>query len=194
MPSARDACAHDTCAHDTCAHDTWARDAVRAASSRHACRSPCPQRRPNVLPPCPDPKPTPARGECSPARHSSAAHRSTTKRWTCACPAFAPPGLCRDLLAGRHHRRPTPKRHHVSATPPSSRVSRRRLFQLGAGGAGLAVAGSLLPPSVQQALASPPRRGGLKAIKHVVVLVQENRSFDHYYGTLRGVRGFGDRN
>nr|WP_202512969.1 phospholipase C, phosphocholine-specific [Streptomyces sp. SID3343] len=68
------------------------------------------------------------------------------------------------------------------------------MFQLGAGGAGLAVAGSLLPPSVQQALASPPRRGGLKAIKHVVVLVQENRSFDHYYGTLRGVRGFGDRN
>ena len=22
--------------------------------------------------------------------------------------------------------------------------------------------------------------------------MQENRSFDHYYGTLRGVRGFGD--
>ncbi|WP_331766830.1 phosphocholine-specific phospholipase C [Embleya sp. NBC_00896] len=85
----------------------------------------------------------------------------------------------------------------MSASPQSpsgSGVSRRRLFQLGAGGAGLAVAGSLLPPSVQQALASPPRRGGLKAIKHVVVLVQENRSFDHYYGTLRGVRGFGDRN
>ncbi|MGW9212020.1 phosphocholine-specific phospholipase C [Embleya sp. NPDC055664] len=83
----------------------------------------------------------------------------------------------------------------MSASPqPPSGVSRRRLFQLGAGGAGLAVAGSLLPPSVQQALASPPPRGGLKAIKHVVVLVQENRSFDHYYGTLRGVRGFGDRN
>ena len=28
--------------------------------------------------------------------------------------------------------------------------------------------------------------------KHLVVLMMENRSFDHYYGTMRGVRGFGD--
>lgn len=40
--------------------------------------------------------------------------------------------------------------------------------------------------------ASPPCDGSLKDIEHVVVLMQENRSFDHYYGTLRGVRGFGD--
>jgi len=32
--------------------------------------------------------------------------------------------------------------------------------------------------------------GGL--VKHVVILMQENRSFDHYFGTLRGVRGFND--
>lgn len=31
-------------------------------------------------------------------------------------------------------------------------------------------------------------------MRHVVVLMQENRSFDHYFGTLRGVQGFGDRN
>ncbi|GAB3399154.1 phospholipase C, phosphocholine-specific [Flindersiella endophytica] len=37
------------------------------------------------------------------------------------------------------------------------------------------------------------RPGGLRAIEHVIVLMQENRSFDHYFGTLRGVRGFGDR-
>ncbi|GLZ35936.1 phospholipase C, phosphocholine-specific [Lentzea sp. NBRC 105346] len=55
-------------------------------------------------------------------------------------------------------------------------------------------AGSLLPPSVHAALAREPRPGGLRAIKHVVLLMQENRSFDHYYGSLRGVRGFGDRN
>ena len=30
-------------------------------------------------------------------------------------------------------------------------------------------------------------------MKHVVILMQENRSFDHYFGTLRGVRGFGDK-
>jgi phospholipase C len=34
--------------------------------------------------------------------------------------------------------------------------------------------------------------GSLKDIEHVVILMQENRSFDHYFGTLRGVRGFGD--
>jgi phospholipase C len=34
--------------------------------------------------------------------------------------------------------------------------------------------------------------GSLKDIDHVILLMQENRSFDHYYGTLRGVRGFGD--
>ncbi|MYS21103.1 phospholipase C [Streptomyces sp. DvalAA-14] len=33
----------------------------------------------------------------------------------------------------------------------------------------------------------------LRDIKRVVILMQENRSFDHYYGSLRGVRGFGDR-
>ncbi len=34
--------------------------------------------------------------------------------------------------------------------------------------------------------------GKLADIEHVVILMQENRSFDHYFGTLRGVRGFGD--
>jgi phospholipase C len=31
-----------------------------------------------------------------------------------------------------------------------------------------------------------------KEIKHVVLLMQENRSFDHYFGTMPGVRGFAD--
>ncbi|SHL15983.1 phosphocholine-specific phospholipase C [Streptomyces yunnanensis] len=79
-------------------------------------------------------------------------------------------------------------------------VSRRRVLGVGAAAAGAAVAGSLLPPSLQQALAQDAahpvrhRGGGLREIKHVVVLMQENRSFDHYFGMLRGVRGFGDRN
>ena len=33
---------------------------------------------------------------------------------------------------------------------------------------------------------------GLEAIEHLVVLIQENRSFDHYFGSYRGVRGFSD--
>ncbi|MFE6777411.1 phosphocholine-specific phospholipase C [Streptomyces sp. NPDC057702] len=80
----------------------------------------------------------------------------------------------------------------------ASEISRRRALALGAGGAGLAAAGSLLPPSLQEALAAQGaerhRGDGLHDIRHVVVLMQENRSFDHYFGMLRGVRGFGDRN
>src|ERR1700686_5151769 len=32
----------------------------------------------------------------------------------------------------------------------------------------------------------------LTDIEHVVILIQENRSFDHYFGSYRGVRGFAD--
>ena len=35
--------------------------------------------------------------------------------------------------------------------------------------------------------------GSIKDVEHVVILMLENRSFDHYFGTMRGVRGFGDR-
>jgi phospholipase C len=37
-----------------------------------------------------------------------------------------------------------------------------------------------------------PVKTRLSQIEHVVFLIQENRSFDHYFGTYRGVRGFGD--
>ncbi|MEU6945958.1 phosphocholine-specific phospholipase C [Streptomyces sp. NPDC046316] len=73
-------------------------------------------------------------------------------------------------------------------------MSRRRVLALGGGALGAAAAGSLLPPSLQEAIAAGPPAGGMSAVRHVVILMQENRSFDHYFGTLRGVRGFGDRN
>ena len=58
------------------------------------------------------------------------------------------------------------------------------------GGAGLF---SVLPPSIQRALAIDPQPGSTYLdAEHVVVLMQENRSFDHCYGSLRGVRGFND--
>ena len=38
-----------------------------------------------------------------------------------------------------------------------------------------------------------PRTGTIMDVEHIVVLMQENRSFDHYFGTMKGVRGFGDR-
>jgi phospholipase C len=71
-----------------------------------------------------------------------------------------------------------------------SGINRRNLF----GGAAAASALTLLPKNVQKALAqSPNRTGSLKDIEHIVLLMQENRSFDHYFGTLRGVRGFADK-
>ncbi|WP_336318565.1 phosphocholine-specific phospholipase C [Streptomyces lavendofoliae] len=73
-------------------------------------------------------------------------------------------------------------------------MSRRRMLALGGGALGAAASGSLLPPSLREAMAAAPPAGGLRAVRHVVILMQENRSFDHYFGTLRGVRGFGDRN
>ncbi|WP_406220097.1 phosphocholine-specific phospholipase C [Streptomyces decoyicus] len=81
----------------------------------------------------------------------------------------------------------------------AAEVSRRRVLGVGAAAAGAAMAGSLLPPSLQQALADEAVRparggGGIEDIRHVVVLMQENRSFDHYFGMLRGVRGYADRN
>src|SRR5437667_6843913 len=36
--------------------------------------------------------------------------------------------------------------------------------------------------------------GTISDVRHVVIFMQENRSFDHYFGSLKGVRGFGDRN
>jgi phospholipase C len=51
-----------------------------------------------------------------------------------------------------------------------------------------------LPKSIEKALAVPAhhRTGTIQDVGHVVFLMQENRAFDHYFGTLRGVRGYGD--
>src|SRR5947209_16135987 len=68
-------------------------------------------------------------------------------------------------------------------------LTRRELMRAGA----VAGAGGLLFDSlVSRALAAPSTCGSLKDIKHVVILVQENRSFDHYFGSYRGVTGFAD--
>jgi phospholipase C len=73
----------------------------------------------------------------------------------------------------------------------TSLASSRRGFLRLAGGA---AAGSALPGPIARALALPARRvtGTLRDLEHVVILMQENRSFDHYFGTSRGVRGFSD--
>jgi len=42
------------------------------------------------------------------------------------------------------------------------------------------------------AIAANNRTGTIQDVEHVVILMQENRPFDHHFGTLRGVRGFND--
>jgi phospholipase C len=69
-------------------------------------------------------------------------------------------------------------------------IGRRRLLQ-----GGIAAGIAALMPSIARAAAIAPdaRTRSLQDLQHIVVLMQENRSFDHYFGTLPGVRGFGDR-
>jgi phospholipase C len=46
--------------------------------------------------------------------------------------------------------------------------------------------------TIRTATSVAPAGSDLGAIEHVVMLMQENRSFDHYFGTFPGVRGFDD--
>jgi phospholipase C len=83
-----------------------------------------------------------------------------------------------------------------------SGISRRRVIQ----GAGVAAAVAAVAVGAQGAAAageSPTEETGFTVptgftgtmadLKHVVILMQENRSFDHYFGDLPGVRGFNDK-
>jgi phospholipase C len=69
-------------------------------------------------------------------------------------------------------------------------LDRRRFLQIAGGAAAL----TALDQSIARAAAIPAARrtGTLQDVEHIVVLMQENRSFEHYLGTLRGVRGYGD--
>ena len=72
----------------------------------------------------------------------------------------------------------------------SRELTRREALLVG----GAALGGTALMSNalIQRALANPPHCGSLDGIEHVVILVQENRSFDHYFGSYRGVTGFAD--
>jgi phospholipase C len=79
----------------------------------------------------------------------------------------------------------------VSEESEAPSISRRTLL---AGGAGLLGAGVLTAcGSSSKSPSTQPAGGDLGAVEHVVFLMQENRSFDHYFGTYPGVRGFDDR-
>ncbi len=59
----------------------------------------------------------------------------------------------------------------------------------------LAGAAAALSPSIARALAidAEARSGTIADVAHIVILMQENRGFDHYFGAMNGVRGFADR-
>jgi phospholipase C len=85
---------------------------------------------------------------------------------------------------------------HRDKMPNDKTMTSRRKFLTGTATTGAAaLALSAFPPSIRRALAIPAnnKTGTIKDVEHVVILMQENRSFDHYFGTLMGVRGFGDR-
>lgn len=72
--------------------------------------------------------------------------------------------------------------------------SRRRFLGTMAQASVAGIAISAFPPAIQRALAIPAnvRTGTIQDVEHIVILMQENRSFDHYFGGLNGVRGFAD--
>jgi phospholipase C len=74
-------------------------------------------------------------------------------------------------------------------------TSRRKFIQSAAQSGIAAATLTAFPPSIRKALAIPAfnETGTIRDVKHVVILTQENRAFDHYFGTLKGIRGFGDR-
>jgi phospholipase C len=71
----------------------------------------------------------------------------------------------------------------------SSPITRRQALKAGAAAGAFALGWEAL---IERALATAPTCGQLTDIDHVVILIQENRSFDHYFGSYKGVRGFAD--
>jgi phospholipase C len=71
--------------------------------------------------------------------------------------------------------------------------TRREFIRKAALLAGLAGTSSFVPASIQRALAIDPTVGTTwEDAEHIIILMQENRSFDHSFGSLQGVRGFND--
>ncbi|HTU72809.1 MAG TPA: alkaline phosphatase family protein [Trebonia sp.] len=91
----------------------------------------------------------------------------------------------------------------MSDQEDTSSNTTRRTFMVGGAAAALGAAaatglGKAGRPTDEQArlvdklVAAATSNASLSDVKHIVILMQENRSFDHYFGTLSGVRGFSD--
>jgi phospholipase C len=71
--------------------------------------------------------------------------------------------------------------------------TRRDFLKVAAMLSGAAGVSGVIPDSIKRAFAIEPAPGSTYLdAEHIVILMQENRSFDHALGTLQGVRGFND--
>jgi len=72
--------------------------------------------------------------------------------------------------------------------------TRRQFLYSLAAFSGASIGHATYPSLIERALAikAKYRTGTIQDVEHIVILTQENRSFDHYFGTLNGVRGFAD--
>src|ERR1700733_15944975 len=71
--------------------------------------------------------------------------------------------------------------------------TRRDFLKAAAMLSGAAGVAGFVPDSIKRAYAIEPAAGSTYMdAEHIVILMQENRSFDHALGTLQGVRGFDD--
>jgi phospholipase C len=82
----------------------------------------------------------------------------------------------------------------MSKHTPHRQIPRRRFLKMTAGAIGATSVLSIVPSTITKALSIPANNatGTIMDVEHVVIFMQENRSFDHYFGALNGVRGFGD--
>lgn len=75
---------------------------------------------------------------------------------------------------------------------PVDGMTRRQFFAKAAAATTAGAFMSLAGPIIEKAYGAGPCPGHLTDIEHIVLLMQENRSFDHYFGTLSDTRGFDD--
>ncbi|KUM99453.1 phospholipase [Streptomyces yokosukanensis] len=94
---------------------------------------------------------------------------------------------------------PTPE-SELDDSPGMAIGTTRRRFLQGTGAAAGALALGATAAAGEAYAAAKPRyafpkgfKGNMSDLKHVVILMQENRSLDHYFGTFPGVRGFNDK-
>jgi phospholipase C len=71
-------------------------------------------------------------------------------------------------------------------------MSRREFLAMVTAAGGTTVLASWAGPIIEKAYAAPVMSGSLNSIEHIVLFMQENHSFDHYFGTRYAVKGFGD--